>query len=732
MQVAETLRSDYPKVARVINIDGNVIPAIKAALRTASGVATADKGVIAKNIHDLPKVELAVLIASNDHSDEAFDRAAYEISRDAFTSGDIDGKAQALANASGRSLDACLKLINAKLSRKNAELISHLKALKDLGQAPRDAAEVRNHILENNGATLLALPTAYGKTSQIIEPVLAHEMARGKKVLVISHRRSINKNIAQIPGIVSYDECDTPDVLQNARGLKIVVNSLSAHKFKNFIESADVVVMDEASQVIAHVLGGEVKHREAVWNALRFAIKTAKKVILADADINTRCVEILGDRQAKLFKIAQAHSDITVKTSDSSSVRGLIIKAAIDGKKILVSCDGAREASALGKYIEKKAKRPVLVVTAENAKWTEQAEFISNPNSTQHEIVIYSPVITSSLSITESHFDAHFGLFGGQIVPSDAIQMLRRDRTARVFTVGLKNPDYKKSEIVEISFRKEMVATEELLSGLTISAETKAKIREAIADDNAPSAFDAQRYDHCSSEAWLKDNITNTLPALLMIQGFRVEVLERDDEMSTAGFVADSQGRKAVKKETAAKLLRALPARNEVVQAVQDAGSKDEIEYMSVIRARAQEVIGRSALSPDDAKLWGEGEGESKIKLFRKLHSVNEVSPEEELTVFTKILPAIAEMSLTKGWRADDSAALFDSLNTIRSRVIGLGINLPRANTVKAKQAAVTNVLKCFGLKTRKVDGGKSGDYYIIDNDSLTLMSSYIKTITPL
>jgi hypothetical protein len=732
MQVAEYLRTDYPKVARVINIDGNVIPAIKAALKTASGIASAEKGVIAKNIYDLSKVELAVLIASNDNSDEAFDRAAYEISRDAFTSGDLDVKAQALADASGRTQEACLKLIRSKLSRKKAELVSHLKGLNDLGQAPRDAAEVRDHIMANEGATLLALPTAYGKTSQIIEPVLQEEMAAGSNVLVISHRRSINRNIANLSGMVSYDECDTPDVLQNAQGLKIVVNSLSAHKFKSFIESADVVVIDEASQVIAHVLGGEVKHREAVWSALRFVVKNAKKVILADADINARCVEMLGDRHAKLFKIAQDHSDITVRTSDSGSVRGLVVKAAIEGKKILVSCDGAREATALGKYIEKKSKRPVLVITAENAKWSEQAEFIANPNSTQHEIVIYSPVITSALSITSSHFDVHFGLFSGQVVPSDAIQMLRRDRTASSFTVGLKNPDYRKSEIVEVTFKREMVATEELLRGLTISTDAKAKIREAIAVDNAPSAFESLRYDHCSSEAWLKDNISNTLPALLMMQGFKVEVLEFDGEMSKAGFVADSQGRKSVKSETAAKLLRISPANAEVVHAVKDAGSKDETEHLSVIRARAQEVMGRSQLSQADAKLWGEGEGESKIKLFKKLYGVTSVSPDDELVVFSRILPAIAEMSLTKGWRADDSAALFDSLNSIRYKVIGLGINMPRATTTKAKQAAVTNILKCFGLKTRKVDGGKSGDYYIIDNDSMNQMASYLKTCASL
>lgn len=735
MKTAETLRTDYPKVARVIGIDGNVIPAIKAALKTASGIASAESSILATNIHNLSKIELAVLIASNDSSDEAFDRAAYEISRDAFISGDLDDKAQALADASGRTQEACLKLIRSKLSRKKAELVSHLKALKDKGQAPRDASEVRDYVLSTECAALLALPTAYGKTSKIIEPVLSEEMTRGGKVLVISHRRSINRNIAQLEGIVSYDECDTPDVLQNAQGLKIVVNSLSAHKYKSFIEAADVVVIDEASQVIAHVLGGEVKHREAVWNALRFVVKNAKKVILADADINARCVELLADRPSKLFKVAQDHSDITVRTSDSCTVRGLVVKAAKDGKKILVSCDGAREAAALAKHIEKKVKRSVLVITAENAKWEAQAAFIANPNSMEHEIVIYSPVITSALSITSSHFEDHFGLFSGQVVPSDAIQMLRRDRTAKSFTVGLKSPDYRKAEIVEVDFKREMramVATEELLRGLTMSAEVKGKIREAIAADHAPGAFETLRYDHCSSEAWLKDNIPNTLPALLLMQGFSVEVLERDDETSKVGFVADSHGRKAVKSETAGKLMRSLPASSQVVNAVKDAGSKDETEYLSVSRARAQEVMGRSQLSMGDAKLWGDGEGEAKIKLFKRLYSVTSVSPDDELAVFSKILPAIAEMSLTKGWRTDDSATLFDSLNGIRYKVIGLGINMPRATTMKAKQAAVTNILKCFGLKTRKVDGGKSGDYYIVDQESLNQMASYFKTGTPL
>ncbi|MCY1537978.1 hypothetical protein D9M68_734990 [compost metagenome] len=49
------------------------------------------------------------------------------------------------------------------------------------------------------------------------------------------------------------------------------------------------------------------------------------------------------------------------------------------------------------------------------------------------------------------------------------------------------------------------------------------------------------------------------------------------------------------------------------------------------------------------------------------------------------------------------------------------------ATTAKAKQAAVTKILGAFGLKTKKKDGGNSGDYYIITEESLQQMIGYIK-----
>jgi len=722
LETAVMLKKNYTQ-PRLISIDGSIITAVKAAYRTASGLYSEAQGEISKSIYRMTKLDIALLITKNDSSDEAFDRAAYELAQDAFVTGKLEERAEALAAATGRAPEACYTMIMRKLISMTEKMNACTSRLLAAGETPESPEAVKQEILKTGGRFMLCLPTAYGKTSIILEPVMRDYMAQGKKVLVITHRRSINRNIANITGIVSYDECTSPDIIASAKGLKIVVNSLSAHKYKDFIESADLVVIDEASQVISHVLGGEVKHRQDVWNALNACVKSAQSVIMADADINSRCASMIG-AEARLFKIEQKHSDITVQTADIDHVRGLVVEAVKEGKKALIACDVAKDAQALAKVIAKKTGKTPLVITADSARWDEQAAFIADPDSTKQHVVIYSPVITSALSITTAHFDAHFGLFQGSIVPSDAIQMLRRDRTATTFTIGMKNPDYRKVEQVEVKFRKGLVKVEEILKGMGISEDMKEKIREAVKEDTKLSTFDALQYDHNRSEAWLKDNIQNSLPATLLAQGFKIEVLERDEDLAKAGFADKSQGLKAVKKEVVAKLLEAKAASEAVVKTVEEAGSKDEAEQVSVSRARAQQVMKREALTEADAKLWGAGEGEAKIARFKKifdgLEYENEAGDVAEL-----LKKAVKEMAEGNSWTVDSSVDLFDKLNAQRCEVIDMGLRVSTATSKQGKQLAISSIMRELGLKTKKKDGGKSGIYYVITPESLELMQSY-------
>lgn len=727
LETARTLKSIYAQ-KRLISVDNSVLNAVAAAYKTASGLYSAVEGELTSNIYHMSKMSIATMIAKNDSSDTAFDRAAYELAKDAFRTNKLLENAKVLAAASGRDESVCTALIIKKLSVMSEKMTQRTARLLSASEVPASAEYVRDEIMKNGGKYLLSLPTAYGKTTVIHDAVIKHYINSGKKVLVISHRCSINKNIANIAGIVSYDECNTPDFLAEASGLKIVVNSLIKPIFADFIKSVDLVVIDEASQVISHVLGGSVKDSEKVWKTLEAVVRSTENVIMSDADINVRCAALIGD--ARIFKQAQAHDDITVTLAEQNHVRGLIVEAAEAGKNVLVACDVVKDATAIANYIAKKTGETPLVITAKNAAWKAQAAFIANPNSTAHKIVIYSPVITSALSITSGHFETNFGLFNGQIAPTDAIQMLRRDRNSKNFVIGIKASDYSKEEVLNVSFadfferetlekakRTHLRATLEKLNFTNEMLENVINIEALIPESHK---FLRLEFSHRSSEAWLKDNIANTLPATLVSQGFNVEVLEIDAELSKKGFVSNSAGRKAVKKEVASKLMAATAASEFTAKRVEKIGSKNDIEQFEVIRARAEKVIGKQDLKSRDTKLWLEGEGESKIANFRKLHSVDD-------EVFGVLKAKLDSLVSGSKMGVEATVELFDKLNTVKTEVIKHKLSISNAKSDQAKQASVVAIFKQLGLSLGKKDGGNTGNYYMLNEAVYLSMMEYLK-----
>jgi len=729
---AKRLKEQYPTQKRYISTDKEALAAIDAAYKTASGLSVQGK-IITDSIYKMSKLDIALLIASADKTAHGISRAAYELARDAYITGNVEGKAEALATATSTSKEECLALIEEKLNRVRAKLKKHMYSLpmlyEDLwSETDHSAEEILKLIIARPGRYLAKAPTGFGKTSLIIEPLIRDSFAKGLKVLIISHRRSINATIATgIDGVVSYSDCTHPSVIKEAKGLKIVANSLSASKFEDFIKEADVVIIDEATQVISHVLGGEVKNREKVWNVLNGLSKSAKTMLLTDADINQACVDLVGVDH-RFFNVDRDHSDITVSTTTADTARALALESISLGKKTLIACDIAKEALALAKQAEKAGVK-ALVITAENARWKEQAAFIANPNMTDHDVVIYSPVITSSLSITSGHFEAHFGIFAGQVVPGDAIQMLRRDRRAKSFTVGIKRPDFQKSEIVEVSFHSHTLELIEAIRASSMTQQEKDEVLSKIDFDNKKTEFEAARYRHLSSETWLKDNIMSTLPATMLEQGFAINVLADDAELDKVGYEANRLGRKAVKREVIQDLLDAKAASEAVVKAVDAAGSADNTELMSVVRKQAQVGMKAAELSKADARLWGMGGGAGKIKLFSAMMCLAETAPESDQVVLGALKTAIEKMASViedVKWTSQDSVKLFDLLNARRSTAIRLGFIMTSAGTDKGKQSAITRLLGQMGLRTKRKDGGKDGYYYIVLPASLERMAGYI------
>lgn len=330
--------------------------------------------------------------------------------------------------------------------------------------------------------------------------------------------------------------------------------------------------------------------------------------------------------------------------------------------------------------------------------------------------------------------------------------------------MGIKQPMYSKSEAVEATYKCSPIALDDLVPHLKADTfvpvvfirdpdksdeENDAAINEAQAD--AKKAFDAAQsaklqrlisaevasinfrfveYGHRKNEAWLRDNIQSTLPASLLARGFAVEVLEHDDDLSLAGFKADSQSRKAVKRDVAKGLNHAVKADPVTAQRVQEFGSVNEQEYLEASRARAIEVMKVSDFDLDDAMIWGHGEGESKIIKFRELMSTTEAlgatDERSSKRVMALLKPAFEVMTTGNTWTGTESVALFDSLNAIRNDVITTGIRISSAKSDQAKKADITKIFSQLGLVVKKHETTCKQFFYVITPKSLAQMTRYI------
>lgn len=696
LKESEYFRSEYPQIKRLIDISTDSVNAIYAAYSTASGIYDGDNGKLADNVYDVRRSTVFLKVLARAKSEKALDKAALELAREPFGNVDIPRAVALLVDAS--SLDA--RLCAAALARNINKVETDYSARSDdykywIKGEPESPETLCAEILADKPRDrLLQLPTGWGKTSKVLQKVIESYLSANKKVLVISHRRSIIKNL-NIDGLVNYEDV-VPQQMETALGLKLVVNSINSLKFSEFLKNVDLVVVDEASQVINHIFEGSVEDREGVWNTFKALTSKGRGVtIMADADINDQCLALLnnGHDIVRVSSKKQSHDDIKIQLGQLDQVRALALDSIGAGKKILVACDIAKDARALGKAAEKLGVK-ALVITAESANWPDQAAFISNPNSTDHKVVVYSPAITSALSITSGHFDEHFGLFEGSVTPREAVQMLRRNRTIKEFTVGVRNPQNRKEEVADVEFQ---------------------------ASQKTP--FDIELHAHRKRNAWLRDNILFTLPREMHRQGFGIEQLERDDEKAIQDFKANSLARKALKKDSAQKILSAKPLRELDAKRVLKNGSSSEEEYFSALRAQVQIALKKNELTVEDAKFWGEGVGRVKLANFAKLSIGG-------LNEFEWIVREIYAGMQSGNWKPENSVAAYDRINKVRDQAILAGFRLPKNSpniSDRSKQGAISEIMAMHGLKTKRKDGGeKIGYYYIIDPDSLTQMRGYV------
>ncbi len=387
------------------------------------------------------------------------------------------------------------------------------------------------------GPTILKSVHASGKTEQVMGPLMRE--AKGGAAMIV-HRVTLANQMANELSLSHYKEIDGTTIWWDTR-LVTCVNSIIHDKFKGFFEDAELLCVDEATQVLRHTMGGKDAIHAPVraYNKLLAAARSAKNVLLADADANDSLIEFLQQaRPGQMINVIHVESppiDMTIKYCDNVEfVYHKILEAAKQtDQRLLIATDNKGKAAALQEGI--KQQRPnakILCVTADSKGNSNELAFSNDPNgeAAKYDVLIYSPVISSGVSIKNlaASFDAHFGLFHGVVVPSDILQMLRRDRNAKQFLIGFK-PNHENRQ----------TDRDAMVRGLMAAYETSQNAMKWTLDETRlaveKTPFDEMYLDIKIQEAKSRNDYSSHTLMLMAAEGWKLERVAVDNTDASIG-----------------------------------------------------------------------------------------------------------------------------------------------------------------------------------------------------
>lgn len=259
--------------------------------------------------------------------------------------------------------------------------------------------------------------------------------------------------------------------------LACCINSITKPVFAEFFANLDGLFIDEASQTLRHLMGRGVDNPKLVEQKLLNSIKNCTgPVVLCDADADTELFRYFKkscpDKAIHIVELQADCSNLSASYTDAARVWQMVLDDLSAGKKVILATDNATWGQDLIQAVQAQFpnKKTLLICSDTNGEPTVK-QFQDNPNKhlsekiadkngktansnskqqqarqrnrqanrqrkNNYDLLIYSPAISSGVSITVKAFDKAYGVFKGIIVPSDAVQMLRRYRLATDFVIG--------------------------------------------------------------------------------------------------------------------------------------------------------------------------------------------------------------------------------------------------------------------------------------------------------
>jgi len=458
-------------------------------------------------------------------------------------------------------------------------LSKRLKRKPDIRVKTADLSTAQLEAIPERGIIALASGKGTGKTKFI-----ASQVEGGGAALAFTHLRSLTQNLCYRLGLdYRNDLFKLNGRFASGEGYTLRVGScvqaLLAVDPDQF-EGCDLVV-DEVTQVLKTLLTSSTCNhdgsRALLLERFKRLIQVAKRVIIADADLDDRTLDYLEELRgdgSKAFLIrndyqGKGYSVEVDRSPTKDGIVGRLLKAVKEdlgsGKPNIVFTDSYRFSKTLAKLTEGLGAKTLLVNRDTSGGEAEQ-EFITRPDEVlarrQYDVIICSPSLTTGVNIErQGAIAAVWGIFqGASLEDSDLAQMLARVRPGvrRYVWVAQAGRFFSK-----ISQSTNLLEIKGALHNRTKSV-VVAQFQQGLA---FPVGNNLDKYDFAGNphlnywagtiadrnfSAW---NLRSALSTRLKLEGHQVTVIQGEADSEIRKLLTDT--RQAIRESDAQAIVRA-------------------------------------------------------------------------------------------------------------------------------------------------------------------------------
>jgi hypothetical protein len=308
-----------------------------------------------------------------------------------------------------------------------------------------DAVEID---LDRPGLIAIKSEMATGKTTLVKEHRIAH---RNERFLVIGHRIALLRELSQPNKLNTTMYSDViSGKMEREAALSITVDSF--HKLKTEGNNYDCIFIDEARQVLRHILIATTckLHRQDIISKLQYFIKKARQVIIADAHLDDYTVDFfLSMRQEGetplIIQNNYQHSSREVfyyEGKDYTAQLAQLTTAISQGKKVMAVSDSKSTIEKIEQVLsdkfvtdseDKSDSKVIWSIHSDNSGSEENQHFINNISEAVKnvDVLLASPSLCTGVDIQGNHFDEVYGFFNAvALTATDCLQALHRYRHA--------------------------------------------------------------------------------------------------------------------------------------------------------------------------------------------------------------------------------------------------------------------------------------------------------------